>query len=211
MPINEYNVFFNIFKKEGSDWKLISDDKWQPDQQIVSSWVNSSTGINENYDYIFTTRPYIYENGKQRIGKEYLNINGDKLPNSSDGVVGNQFDITDSTTTKTEQNVWYDRKTELVQQASGEDSKINVLKAGEDGYWNWPNSSRDWEDKNENGTATIYNQVLLTGHTGRQNINKYKITFNIVIKDYNKFSATSEAVWHENITANAFIEEIEVK
>lgn len=211
LPINEYNVFFNIFKKEGNDWKLVSDDKWQPDQQIVSSWVNSSAAINENYDYIFTTRPYIYENGKQRIGEEYLNINGDKLPNSSDGVVGNQFDITDSTTTKTEQNVWYDRKTELVQQASGEDSKINVFKAGEDGYWNWPNSSRDWEDKNENGTATIYNQVLLTGHTGRQNINKYKITFNIVIKDYNKFSATSEAVWHENITANAFIEEIEVK
>ena len=46
---------------------------------------------------------------------------------------------------------------------------------------------------------------------GFVNINKYKITFNIVIKDYNKFSATSEAVWHENITANAFIEEIEVK
>lgn len=211
-PLNKYEIFFNIFKKDG-DGKWVKDEsgKWQEENPVVSAWIpDKGYTAKDNRDYIPTTHPYVWDGTKQAPDNNYLNITGEGALNSSSSVIVNPLGITDSTAKKDRKRVWYDRKTELVQQTA-EGDQINAFKAGEDGYWKWPSENEGdftWEDEEGTEPSIIYSQTELVGHTGRQNVVNYKMTFNIVVKNYKTLSANKDIVWQESIIANAFIEKI---
>lgn len=211
-PLNKYEIFFNIFKKD-SDGKWVKDEsgRWQEENPVVSAWIpDKDYTVKDNRDYIPTTHPYVWDGAKQVPDNNYLNITGEGALNSSSSVIVNPLGITDSTAKKDRKRVWYDRKTELVQQTA-EGDQINAFKAGEDGYWKWPSENEGsftWEDEEGTEPSTIYSQTELVGHTGRQNVVNYKMTFNIVIKNYKTLSANKDIVWQESVIANAFIEKI---
>jgi hypothetical protein len=211
-PLNKYEIFFNIFKKDGGGkWVKDESGKWQEENPVVSAWIpDKGYTAKDNRDYIPTTHPYVWDGTKQAPDNNYLNITGEGALNSSSSVIVNPLGITDSTAKKDRRRVWYDRKTELVQQTA-EGDQINAFKAGEDGYWKWPSENEGdftWEDEEGTEPSTIYSQTELVGHTGRQNVVNYKMTFNIVVKNYKTLSANKDIVWQESIIANAFIEKI---
>ena len=185
-------------------WKNVEAKKnrWQENNQIAFSLVAPNATINENVDYIETTNSYKYENGSQSVT---TNKNIFESYNSSEGLMGSPL-IDAAEKQGTNYNVWSTKGLEFIQQTSYGDN-INVK----------TNVFNEWEIKNKENDKYYYWHIYGNGgapthfvkanHSGRQNINKYKFTFNIVIKDYNT-KAINNAFILNNIKAKVFKETV---
>ena len=186
------------------NWKNVEAKKnrWQENNQIAFSLVAPNATINENVDYIETTNSYEYKNGSQSVT---TNQNIFESYNSSEGLMGSPL-IDAAEKQGTNYNVWSTKGLEFIQQTSYGD-KINVK----------TNVFNEWEVKNKENNKYYYWHIYGNGgtpthfvkanHSGRQNINKYKFTFNIVIKDYNT-KAINNAFILNNIKAKVFKETV---
>lgn len=186
------------------NWKNVEAKKnrWQENNQIAFSLVAPNATINENVDYIETTNSYEYKNGSQSVT---TNQNIFESYNSSEGLMGSPL-IDAAEKQGTNYNVWSTKGLEFIQQTSYGD-KINVK----------TNVFNEWEVKNKENNKYYYWHIYGNGgtpthfvkanHSGRQNINKYKFTFNIVIKDYNT-KAINNAFILNNIEAKVFKETV---
>lgn len=186
------------------NWKNVEAKKnrWQENNQIAFSLVAPNATINENVDYIKTTNSYEYKNGSQSVT---TNQNIFESYNSSEGLMGSPL-IDAAEKQGTNYNVWSTKGLEFIQQTSYGD-KINVK----------TNVFNEWEVKNKENNKYYYWHIYGNGgtpthfvkanHSGRQNINKYKFTFNIVIKDYNT-KAINNAFILNNIEAKVFKETV---
>lgn len=213
-PIGE-PIIVRLFKKNvNGDWERVVGDEWRNSDSVVSAFVNPDAIISNNLEYIPTTSPFVFDDKtkEQTIDNNFTNIIGDGLYNSNVGLISYPLiDNNTDVTMLTAQNVWYDKKINIVQQASDVSTKINVFEAGKNAYWYWPSGedekSKRWADSNEGGKA-IYKQQEVRNHYGRQDINKIRITFNIVLKDYDNQRLGQVTNWSSDIIANAFIEEV---
>lgn len=186
------------------NWKNVEAKKnrWQENNQIAFSLVAPNATINENVDYIETTNSYEYKNGSQSIT---TNKNIFESYNSSEGLMGSPL-IDAAEKQGTNYNVWSTKGLEFIQQTSYGD-KINVK----------TNVFNEWEVKNKENNKYYYWHIYGNGgapthfvkanHSGRQNINKYKFTFNIVIKDYNTKTINNAFILN-NIKAKVFKETV---
>lgn len=184
------------------NWKNVEAKKnrWQENNQIAFSLVAPNATINENVDYIETTNSYKYENGSQSVT---TNKNIFESYNSSEKLMGSPL-IDAAEKQGTNYNVWSTKVLDFIQQTSYGD-KINVktnafnewkIKEGNEYYY--------WHIYGNGGAPTHF---VKANHSGRQNINKYKFTFNIVIKDYNT-KAINNAFILNNIEAKVFKETV---
>lgn len=99
-------------------------------RKICSPWVNPARGAaDSNCDYIETDVVYDKDGKKIEGG---LNINGEGRYNSN-SEISKPITLTKSIENKNTYAVWYDKTTELLDQADG--SNINYFT----GDWNWPN------------------------------------------------------------------------
>lgn len=184
------------------NWKNVEAKKnrWQENNQIAFSLVAPNATINENVDYIETTNSYEYKNGSQSVT---TNQNIFESYNSSEGLMGSPL-VNAAEKQGTDYNVWSTKVLGFIQQTSYGD-KINVKK---EEYNEWKTKEGDeyyyWHIYG-NGGAPIH--FVKANHSGRQNINKYKFTFNIVIKDYNT-KAINNAFILNNIKAKVFKETV---
>lgn len=188
------------------NWKNVEANKnrWQENNQIAFSLVAPNATINENVDYIETTNSYKYENGSQSVT---TNKNIFESYNSSEKLMGSPLVLGVAEKDQeqdTNYNVWSTRGLEFIQQTSYGDN-INVK----------TNAFNEWKTKEGNkyyywhiyGNGGAPTHFVKANHSGRQNINKYKFTFNIVIKDYNT-KAINNAFILNNIKAKVFKETV---
>lgn len=198
------NIPIHIYKKSNDGWMKDNDDGeiWKNSVAIVSAYVDPNAKFDPSFDYIKTT--YLYQDSI--VNEDYRHILGDGKYNSNSGKIKNPIlKYEGDTTSYTQINIWYDNYTELMEQKSGDStSAINVF--GE--QWNWSDDGT-WNDTNQGGAA-VYSQVLDINHSGKQNINKYKITLNITIKKYNNENLNNDTAWKESVVANAFVEDEEI-
>ena len=198
------NIPIHIYKKSNDGWMKDNDDGeiWKNSVAIVSAYVDPKAKFDPSFDYIKTT--YLYQDSI--VNEDYRHILGDGKYNSNSGKIKNPIlKYGGDTTDYTQINIWYDNYTELMEQKSGDGtSAINVF--GE--QWNWSDDGT-WNDTNQGGMP-VYSQVLDINHSGKQNINKYKITLNITIKKYNNENLNNDTVWKESVVANAFVEDEEI-
>lgn len=184
------------------NWKNVEANKnrWQENNQIAFSLVAPNATINENVDYIETTNSYEYKNGSQSVT---TNKNIFESYNSSEKLMGSPL-IDAAEKQGTNYNVWSTKVLDFIQQTSYGD-KINVK----------TNAFNEWKIKEGNkyyywhiyGNGGAPTHFVKANHSGRQNINKYKFTFNIVIKDYNT-KAINNAFILNNIKAKVFKETV---
>ena len=198
------NIPIHIYKKSNDGWTKDNDDGeiWKNSVAIVSAYVDPNAKFDPSFDYIKTT--YLYQDSI--VNEDYRHILGDGKYNSSSGKIKNPIlKYEGDATSYTQINIWYDNYTELMEQKSGDGtSAINVF--GE--QWNWSDGGT-WNDTTQGGKP-IYSQILDINHSGKQNINKYKITLNITIKKYNNENLNNDTAWKESVVANAFVEDEEI-
>lgn len=212
-PISE-PIIVNIFKKKGDEWEKVENNEWRTGKEIASAFTKIKGVPETDVDYITTTIPFEYvpvEN-EQIQNSDYINILEEGAYNSDTISISNPLiNVTDNTKSA-EGRVWYDRKTRLIQQTSNANTKINVFEAGENGYWSWPTdvdeTQKKWVDIDSGEDSSLYEQEEVIGHSGRQDINKVKVTFNIVLKNYNSQNLGDTIDWSSKIIANAFIEDV---
>ena len=193
------NKEISLYESVNGKWENVETNRWQENNPIAFSLVAPGTTINEGVDYIETTNPYKYENGSQSPLKEYQNIF--ESYNSSEGLMGSPL-IDAAEKQGTNYNVWSTKGLEFIQQTSYGD-KINVK----------TNVFNEWEVKNKENDKYYYWHIYGNGgkptyfvkadHSGRQNISKYKFTFNIVVKDYNTKTINNDFI-SNNIVAKVF-------
>ena len=203
------NKEISLYELVDGNWKNVEAKKnrWQENNQIAFSLVapdptTNKPIINKGVDYIETTNSYEYKNGSQSVT---TNQNIFESYNSSEGLMGSPL-IDAAEKQGTNYNVWSTKGLEFIQQTSYGD-KINVK----------TNVFNEWEVKNKENDKYYYWHIYGNGgapthfvkanHSGRQNINKYKFTFNIVIKDYNT-KAINNAFILNNIKAKVFKETV---
>ena len=212
-PISE-PIIVNIFKKKGDEWEKVENNEWRTGKEIASAFTKIKGVPETDVDYITTTIPFEYvpvEN-EQIQNSDYINILEEGAYNSDTISISNPLiNVTDNTKSA-EGRVWYDRKTRLIQQTSNANTKINVFESGENGYWSWPTgvdeTQKKWVDIDSGEDSSLYEQEEVIGHSGRQDINKVKVTFNIVLKNYNSQNLGDTIDWSSKIIANAFIEDV---
>lgn len=198
------NKEISLYELVDGNWKNVEAKKnrWQENNQIAFSLVAPDATINENADYIETTNSYEYKNGSQSVT---TNQNIFESYNSSEGLMGSPL-IDAAEKQGTNYNVWSTKGLEFIQQTSYGD-KINV-KTNVFNEWEVKNKENDkyyyWHIYGNGGAPTHF---IKANHSGRQNINKYKFTFNIVIKDYNT-KAINNAFILNNIKAKVFKETV---
>lgn len=198
------NKEISLYELVDGNWKNVETNKnrWQENNQIAFSLVAPNATINENVDYIETTNSYEYKNGSQSVT---TNQNIFESYNSSEGLMGSPL-IDAAEKQGTNYNVWGTKGLEFIQQTSYGD-KINV-KTNVFNEWGVKNKENDkyyyWHIYGNGGAPTHF---VKANHSGRQNINKYKFTFNIVIKDYNT-KAINNAFILNNIKAKVFKETV---
>lgn len=213
-PISE-PIIVNIFKKKGNEWVKDANNEWRTGEEIASAFTKIKNGTPEtDVDYITTTVPFEYvpvEN-EQIQNSDYINILEEKAWNSDIISISNPLTNVADGTNPAKGKVWYDRKTRLIQQTSNANTKINVLEGGNDGYWSWPTgieeTQKEWRDIGDGEDDSLYKQEEVVGHSGRQNIDKIKVTFNIVLKNYDSQNLGQAIDWSSKIIANAFIEDV---
>ena len=203
------NKEISLYELVDGNWKNVEAKKnrWQENNQIAFSLVapdptTNKPIINKGVDYIETTNSYEYKNGSRSVT---TNQNIFESYNSSEGLMGSPL-IDAAEKQGTNYNVWSTKGLEFIQQTSYGD-KINVK----------TNVFNEWEVKNKENDKYYYWHIYGNGgapthfvkanHSGRQNINKYKFTFNIVIKDYNT-KAINNAFILNNIKAKVFKETV---
>lgn len=201
--ILNYNKEISLYELVDGNWKNVETNKnrWQENNQIAFSLVAPDATINENIDYLKTTNSYKYENGSQSV-TTYQNIF--ESYNSSEGLMGLPL-VNAAEKQGTNYNVWSNKKLAFIQQTEYGDN-INV-KTNEFNEWKIKNENNEfyyWHIYGNGGAPTYF---VNANHSGRQNINKYKFTFNIVIKDYNT-KAINEAFILNNIKAKVFKETV---
>ena len=101
-------------------------------------------------------------------------------------------------------NVWSNKKLAFIQQTRY-GNNINV-KTNEFNEWKTKegNSYYYWHIRGNGGAPTYF---VKANHSGRQNISKYKFTFNIVVKDYNTKTINNDFI-SNNIVAKVFKETV---
>lgn len=211
-PISE-PIIVNIFKKKGNEWIKDVNNEWRVGEEIASAFIKGGI-LETNVDYITTTFPFEYvpvEN-KQIQNSDYINILEEGAYNSNTISISNPLISVADGTKSVKGRVWYDKKTRLIQQTSNANTKINVFEAGENGYWSWPTGTdetqKEWKDADGGEDNSLYEQEEVVGHSGRQNIDKIKVTFNIVLKNYDSQNFGQTVDWGSKIIANAFIEDV---
>lgn len=197
------NKEISLYELVDGNWKNVEAKKnrWQENNQIAFSLVAPNATINENVDYIETTNSYEYKNESQSVT---TNQNIFESYNSSEGLMG--LPLIDAAEKQgANYNVWSNKKLAFIQQTKYVDN-INV-KTNEFNEWKIKNENNEfyyWHIYGNGGAPTHF---VKANHSGRQNINKYKFTFNIVIKDYNT-KAINNAFILNNIEAKVFKETV---
>lgn len=197
------NIPIYMYKKnEQGEWvKDNSEGILWGNNTIVSAYVDPSVQPNALFDYIKTT--YLYQNNKRN--ENYKHILGEGKYNSNSARIRNPIlKYEDDIFIYTELNIWYDNYTEIMEQKVGDQaSAINVFGP----QWNWDDTGT-WKDDQDGGSGIgVYRQVLDVKHSGKENIDKYKITLNIAIKNYNNENLNNDTAWIESVVANAFVED----
>lgn len=197
------NIPIYVYKKnEQGEWvKDNSEGILWGNNTIVSAYVDPSAQPNASFDYIKTT--YLYQNNKRN--ENYKHILGEGKYNSNSARIRNPIlKYEDDIFIYTELNIWYDNYTEIMEQKVGDQaSAINVFGP----QWNWDDTGTWKDDQNGSSGIEVYRQVLDVKHSGKENINKYKITLNIAIKNYNNENLNNDTAWIESVVANAFVED----
>lgn len=197
------NIPIYVYKKnEQGEWvKDNSEGILWGNNTIVSAYVDPSVQPNALFDYIKTT--YLYQNNKRN--ENYKHILGEGKYNSNSARIRNPIlKYEDDIFIYTELNIWYDNYTEIMEQKVGDQaSAINVFGP----QWNWDDTDTWKDDQNGSSGIEVYRQVLDVKHSGKENINKYKITLNIAIKNYNNENLNNDTAWTESVVANAFVED----
>lgn len=212
-PISE-PIIVNIFKKKGNEWIKDANNEWRAGQEVASAFTKAKDGIPEtDVDYITTTVPfeYVAVENEQIQNSDYINILEEGAYNSNIVSISSPLSVAGDTKSA-KGRVWYDRKTLKRQQTSNANTEINVFEAGDNGYWSWPTSAdetqKEWKDIDGGEDDSLYKQEEIVGHSGRQNIDKIKVTFNIVLKNYDSQNFGQTVDWGSKIIANAFIEDV---
>lgn len=210
---NIADVKLNLYRKGMSGaWELDESGVWSPvKSDIVSAWVNpkrlaDGTLISNGVDYIETTD--VYQNGeiyKDADGKTYQNIIGEGKYNSN-GQTEIRWPINKGQTTGEYYHLWLDKKYKSIPQYhDGEYINVEIEE-----YNYWPSEAEEaeyyWNDTNSD--TELYQQVLTTAYTSRGNLDKTRLTVNIVIKDFSSSEIQKTEQLVQNIIANIFIEEI---
>lgn len=157
-------------------------------RKICSPWVDPARGAaDSNCDYIETDVVYDKDGKKIEGG---LNINGEGRYNSN-GEISKPITNTESIKNPNTYAVWYDKTTELLDQADG--SNINYFA----GDWNWPIENGSigttpysfyWHDQ-INSEFPIYRQTSINlpddSHTGEEIFTNKNLTFSLILSDYN--------------------------
>ena len=197
------NIPIYVYKKnEQGEWvKDNSEGILWGNNTIVSAYVDPSAQPNALFDYIKTT--YLYQNNKRN--ENYKHILGEGKYNSNSARIRNPIlKYEDDIFICTELNIWYDNYTEIMEQKVGDQaSAINVFGP----QWNWDDTGTWKDDQNGSSGREVYRQVLDVKHSGKENIDKYKITLNIAIKNYNNENLNNDTAWIESVVANAFVED----
>ena len=194
------NKEISLYESVGGKWENVKTNRWQKNNQIAFSLVAPGTTINEGVDYIETTNPYKYENGSQSLTK-YQNIF--ESYNSNKTLMGSPLIVADRRQ-GSNYNVWSNKKLAFIQQTRY-GNNINV-KTNEFNEWKTKegNSYYYWHIRGNGGAPTYF---VKANHSGRQNISKYKFTFNIVVKDYNTKTINNDFI-SNNIVAKVFKETV---
>lgn len=207
------NKEISLYELVDGNWKNVEAKKnrWQENNQIAFSLVAPNATINENVDYIETTNSYEYKNGSQSVT---TNQNIFESYNSSEGLMGSPLllNVTEKQSDSGDAiyNVWSTKVLAFIQQTKYGDN-INV-KTKVDNEWKTKEGDKYyyWHIYGKNGNEEKNGKPIhfvKANHSGRQNINKYKFTFNIVIKDYNA-KAINNAFILNNIEAKVFKETV---
>lgn len=207
------NKEISLYELVDGNWKNVEAKKnrWQENNQIAFSLVAPNATINENVDYIETTNSYEYKNGSQSVT---TNQNIFESYNSSEGLMGSPLllNVTEKQSDSGDAiyNVWSTKVLAFIQQTKYDDN-INV-KTKVDNEWKTKEGDKYyyWHIYGKNGNEEKNGKPIhfvKANHSGRQNINKYKFTFNIVIKDYNT-KAINNAFILNNIKAKVFKETV---
>ncbi len=193
------NKEITLYEFRDNGWDPVNKNRWQENKQIALSSINPDGGINEDVDYLKTTNSYEYKNGEQIITTNQNIFDG---YNSNKGLM--EFPLFPKVTEKQGEtyNIWSDKKLKFVRQTFYGDN-INV-KTNEYNEWKIKNGDNHyyWHIYGNGGEPIHFVPI---DHSGRQNINKYKFTFNIVIKDYNNININNIFVLN-NIKAKVFKE-----
>lgn len=157
-------------------------------RKVCSPWVDPARGAaDSNCDYIETDVVYDKDGKKIEGG---LNINGEGRYNSN-SEISKPITLTESIKNPNTYAVWYDKTTELLNQADG--SNINYFT----GDWNWPIEKGSigttpysfyWHDQ-INSESPIYRQTSINlpddYHTGEEIFTDKNLTFSLILSDYN--------------------------
>ena len=214
-----------VYKQdENKKWSLANlEGRWQEDKKIVSAFVENTSNLDANLEYIETTHPYVWDDGrgKQVQNESYTNINEVRALNSTTKEIS--FPISSTETTgenKKLPNVWTDKKLKLINQTEIKKNQpesgnfLNVI-TSEDNIWrdtDKDGTSYYWNDyaKGEESDY-LYSQTLTTENTGRQNVGNYKMTFSILVKNSNNPTSNINTILSENIKAVVFISDVPKK
>ena len=204
-------------------FKENSEGRWQEDKKIVSAFVENTSSLDANLEYIETTHPYVWDNkrGKQVQNESYTNINEVRALNSATKEIS--FPISSTETTgenKKLPNVWTDKKLKLINQTEIKQNQpesgnfLNVI-TSEDNIWRDTDENETsyyWNDYAKGKESDyLYSQILTTSNTGRQNVGNYKMTFSILVKDSNNPTSNINTILSENIKAVVFISDVSKK
>lgn len=167
-------------------------------RKVCSPWVNPARGAaDSNCDYIETDVVYDKDGKKIEGG---LNINGEGRYNSN-SEISKPITLTKSIENPNTYAVWYDKTTELLNQADG--SNINYFR----NYWGYCdkviyykniNLKLDGNENNlfdnywndyTNSESPIYRQTSINlpddSHTGEEIFTNKNLTFSLILSDYN--------------------------
>lgn len=193
------NKEISLYMLDGDKWEQVEGNRWQENNEIAFFLVPQENTINEYVDYIKTTSVYQYGTGANQSITENRNIFNSY--NNAEKLMG--FPLFNTASKQgLIYNVWSNNKLEYIQQTSYGDG----INARTSAFNEWKTKDGDenyyWHTYGDGGAPTYF---IPANHNGRQNINKYKFTFNIVIKDYNNININNAFILN-NIKAKVFKE-----
>jgi len=194
------NKEISLYALNEDKWVQVEDNRWQKNNEVAFSLVPQGKHMDEPVDYIKTTNAYQHSIGtKQSVTK---NRNIFNSYNNDENLM--EFPLINAADKQGETyNVWSNNKLEYIQQTSYGDN-INV-RTNEFNEWKIKNGDNYyyWHTYGNGGAPTYF--IDANRNSGRENINKYKFTFNIVIKDYNSKTINNAFILN-NIKAKVFKE-----